>query len=279
MLASISPQVILPRWNSVVAFAIPFLCVLLTSIFLPGNAAAQEEDAAKESLQDSSFPWYDKESDSIRKLTLSPKSTDDYAPPDRNRSMIRIRPPLPTVTANTPGSGWGGLGPFFNWLGIALLVAVCAALIWLIASRFLGQEVRESKVTKVVQAVRKADQVEKLPLNLLITEPGGDFLTMARKFMQSNEFSKAIVYLYAHELLSLDEQHLIRLAKGKTNRQYLRELRPQPSLQQLVEATVLLFEDAFFGKKSISEGQFMVCWNQLSQFEALTKSAQRPEVA
>lgn len=276
MLPIFSPQIVFSRWLRVVALALPLLCILLTGL-IQGNAAAQEEDSAKETLQDSSFPWYDRESDSIRKLTLSPKSTDDYAPPDRNRSTIRIRPQVPNVTVNVP-RGWS-LGPFFNWVGIALLVAVCAALIWVIGTRFLGQEVRESKVTKVVQAVRKADQVEKLPLNLLITEPGGDFLTMARKFMQSNEFSKAIVYLYAHELLSLDEQHLIRLAKGKTNRQYLRELRPQPSLQQLVEDTVLLFEDAFFGKKSISEGQFMVCWNQLSQFEALTKSAQRPEVA
>lgn len=277
MLPIFSSQIVFSRWLRVVALALPLLCILLTGLF-QGNAAAQEEDSAKETLQDSSFPWYDKESDSIRKLTLSPKSTDDYAPPDRNRSTIRIRPTVPTVTVNAPSVGWG-LGPFFNWMGIALLVAVCAALIWVIGTRFLGQEVRESKATKVVQAVRKADQVEKLPLNLLITEPGGDFLSMARKFMQASEFSKAIIYLYAHELLSLDEQHLIRLAKGKTNRQYLRELRPQPPLQQLVEATVLLFEDAFFGKKSISEGQFMVCWNQLSQFEALAKSAQRPEVA
>lgn len=277
MFPSFSPQVVFPRWNNVVAFATLLLCALLASL-VQRDAAAEDKNSAKESFQDSSFPWYDKESDSIRKLTLSPKSTDDYAPPDRNRSTIRIRPTVPTVTVNAPSGGWG-LGPFFNWMGIALLVAVCAALIWVIGTRFLGQEVRESKATKVVQAVRKADQVEKLPLNLLITEPGGDFLSMARKFMQASEFSKAIIYLYAHELLSLDEQHLIRLAKGKTNRQYLRELRPQPSLQQLVEDTVLLFEDAFFGKKSISEGQFMVCWNQLSQFEALAKSAQHPEVA
>ncbi|MGV3609066.1 MAG: DUF4129 domain-containing protein [Planctomycetaceae bacterium] len=277
MRPSFSPQVVFSRWNNVFAFAILLLCALLASL-VQSDVAAQDKNSAKETFQDSSFPWYDKESDSIRKLTLSPKSTDDYAPPDRNRSTIRIRPTVPTVTVNAPSGGWG-LGPFFNWMGIALLVAVCAALIWVIGTRFLGQEVRESKATKVVQAVRKADQVEKLPLNLLITEPGGDFLTMARKFMQASEFSKAIVYLYAHELLSLDEQHLIRLAKGKTNRQYLRELRPQPSLQRLVEDTVLLFEDAFFGKKSISEGQFMVCWNQLSQFDALAKSAQRPEVA
>lgn len=265
------------RWIYAGTFAL--LGVLLASFFLAGIALAQEEDLAKESFQESSFPWYDKDSDSMKKLTLSPKAVDDYAPPDRNRSSIRIRRQLPTFTGNAPASGNWGLSSLFNWLGIAFFVAVCLALIWLIVTRFLGQEIRESKVTKVVQAVRKADQVEKLPLGLVITEPGGDFLAMARKFMQENEFSKAIIYLYAHELLSLDEQHLIRLAKGKTNRQYLRELRPQPSLQTLVEATVLLFEDAFFGKKRISEGQFLICWNQLTQFEALTKSARRPEVA
>ena len=39
------------------------------------------------------------------------------------------------------------------------------------------------------------------------------------------DYGMAIIYAYAYQLVELDQHHAIQLRKGKTNRQYLRELR------------------------------------------------------
>ena len=75
-----------------------------------------------------------------------------------------------------------------------------------------------------------------------------------------------MIYLFSYELVQLDRQHLIRLAKGKTNRQYLRELRQRPPLQAILEPTMIAFEDAFFGRKTLSRERFENCWQRVEEF-------------
>ena len=61
----------------------------------------------------------------------------------------------------------------------------------------------------------------------------------------------------------------IRLTKGKTNRQYLREVGARISLRQLVEQTMIAFEDAFFGRHPLDQTRFESCWFRLGEFDKL----------
>ena len=54
-----------------------------------------------------------------------------------------------------------------------------------------------------------------------------DLLAEARRHYQAGNYGAAIVYLFSFQLVQLDQRQIIRLAKGKTNRQYLREVGPR----------------------------------------------------
>ena len=80
---------------------------------------------------------------------------------------------------------------------------------------------------KVVESRRDADRVEALPFH--VRAASGDFLAEARRLYDAGHYSEAIVYLFSYQLVQLDKHHVIRLAKGKTNRQYVRETRQRPA--------------------------------------------------
>jgi hypothetical protein len=68
--------------------------------------------------------------------------------------------------------------------------------------------------------------------------------------------------------VQLDRHHVIRLAKGKTNRQYLRETRTRPALAEILETTMVAFEDVFFGKHELSRQRFEECHSQFGTFQS-----------
>ena len=66
------------------------------------------------------------------------------------------------------------------------------------------------------------------------------------------------------------------LAKGKTNRQYLRELQARADMAPLLATSMVAFEDVFFGGHSLSRERYEECWQKAMQ---LLESAQRREAA
>jgi Domain of unknown function (DUF4129) len=147
-----------------------------------------------------------------------------------------------------------------------VLVILLGLLAYLVASAFLKDEVTESNVArKVVESRRDVDRVEALPF--AVRRAAGDFLGEARRLYEAGQYSEAIIYLFSFQLVELDKHHLIRLAKGKTNRQYLREVRQRPLVRAILETTMIAFEDAFFGRKTISRERFESCWQRLDEFQ------------
>jgi hypothetical protein len=98
-----------------------------------------------------------------------------------------------------------------------------------------------------------------------------DLLAEARRAYEQGNFGEAIIYLFSHQLLQMDRRHLIRLTKGKTNRQYLREIGPRRTLRQLFEQTMVAFEDVFFGAHVLGRDRFEACWSQLNRFDQLVE--------
>jgi hypothetical protein len=235
---------------------------------VPTLAEELTEEEASEVAQQvlggrSRYPFYDRAKDDVRQLNVVPASHNDSA----NRRSDWEGESAPTTQPTRTAGNWGGsslLGSLLQVLGLTVLVLLLLLLAWFIARTFLKSELTETKVSKVVETSRDVDRVEKLPFQLRKT--AGDFLSEARRLYEAGSYSEAIIYLYSHLLVQLDKHHVIRLAKGKTNRQYAREARARPLLKEILDRTMIAFEDVFFGHHELSRQQFEDCWQRLDEF-------------
>ena len=210
-------------------------------------------------MRQADFPWYDAAQDELRRFDVQP-------PKDlKNRhSRWQTTPPK-----NVRMPSW--LWTLLEVLGWTLLVAAITLLVVALVRAYLldaSGSAAEADTAAAETAKRgDADRVESLPFALKAAQ--SDLLEEARRCYESGDYGQAIVYLYSYQLVQLDKCQCIRLAKGKTNRQYLRELRLQPALFRLLERTMVAFEDVFFGRHTLDRGRFESCWDGVGQFHQL----------
>jgi hypothetical protein len=185
------------------------------------------------------YPWYDAKTDGIRR--------------------VEVKQPW---SVNLP------IGSFLQcaaWVVVALLLA---GAVYLLARAFSRRERGKARLSEEVAG--RADRVESLPLSP--ADRRRDLLAEAQRCRERGDYARAIVFLFSHQLLQLDKHGRIRLARGKTNRQYLREIGPLPALRGLVEQTTLVFEGVFFGHRRIERPAFEACWSRLEEFDSLVSS-------
>jgi hypothetical protein len=169
------------------------------------------------------------------------------------------------------------LGEAIYYLFVFALVAFFVGLFFLAVVYFtLGSSPfsRQSRQIKMGQI--DLARIEMLPLQLDQQSFSGDPLAEARRFAAAGDFNKAVLYLYAYQLLSCDHARLIHLQRGKTNRVYLEELKPHPKLQQLVEQTVSAFELVYFGKREATQAVFDRLASQIETYQQLLQWAMSP---
>ncbi|MHB1033256.1 MAG: DUF4129 domain-containing protein [Pirellulales bacterium] len=199
------------------------------------------------------YPWYDSQTDGIRRIDV--REPYDWSFLDSWRANI----PWPATA--------------MEWIAWLLLAATLAAITYLLIRAYLGRR----KATQVEEAPAApkteedlAARIEALPFPVRRTD--GDFLGEARRNYQEANFAEAIVYFFSYQLLELDRNQLIRLARGKTNRQYLRQLAPRRPLRAILEQTMVAFEDVFFGNHPLDRTRFEGCWSRLDEFQSLLKA-------
>jgi hypothetical protein len=229
-------------------------------------ATGTESQAAVESGRDAlrggwtgeRYPWYDSSQDDLRRVKVQPPS-DFWA------------------------RFWRWLGSFdfnFSLLGFSfslfqviayLLIAVLLGVLIYVLTRIYirRQQLAVRAALEDAPAVVRVADIEALPPP--VRQHVGELLARAMQLYQEGRYSEAIVYLFSHELLELDKSQMIRLARGKTNRQYLKELGSRRPLREVVERTMVVFEDAFFGDYTIDRARFESCWSQLDVFNRLVR--------
>ncbi|HWB13593.1 MAG TPA: DUF4129 domain-containing protein [Pirellulales bacterium] len=229
----------------------------------PLSTAADEADGVeqgRQALDRERFPWYDKQADAPR--------------------PVHVDVPWNITTSNRksnfPSWNLGGIG-IGEWLAILVLTAALVALVWLLMRAYLNRE--ETVVTvdsaRVRQAaVDDAARIEALPFR--IRRRDIDLLDEARRLYEAGKYGEAMVYLFSYQLVEMDRHQVIRLAKGKTNRQYLRDLRRQPSLREIIERSMVAFEEVFFGGHVLDRARFEAVWHQLGQFTSFVTQQARP---
>jgi hypothetical protein len=233
------------------------LCLLVLVVSSAAGAAEGDPSVTSggEVLQARvQIPWYDADADALQPVTLQEPWRLDWL--------------LDWLGA----LGW--LAEPLTIAGIIVVVVVLLILGWYVFRTFRQRGGSTARVAKLDSLVA-TDRVEALPF--LRQRSHHDLLGQARRHYEAGNYSEAIIYLFSHELVELDRCSLVRLAKGKTNRQYLREAKHAAPLAGLLERTMVTFEEAFFGQKTLDRAGFEVCWNQLGHFEnLLVQSRQSP---
>lgn len=232
---------------------------LLTLAAPAATAAAMAEAdgsvaAGREALsQWGRYPWYDKAGDDLQPIELTEPWDWSWLLDWLN---FRVGP---------VGGSW-------DWLHTAawvLIALVLALLGWFL---FRAYQRRSPAVPALVEPEGESPEEERRRYEALPEAAGRRRTGLreeSRRHYLAGNYDEAIVYLFSHQLVFLDRNERIHLARGKTNRQYLRELGPRGLLPHLLAQTAVAFEDVFFGGQSIGRERFESCWNQLDQFETM----------
>lgn len=220
--------------------------------------------------------WFDAKTGKITPVAARKNGIDVS---DRHSSVA-------TPDTRTNSAWWdslsGLLSKVFSWLfegwltilgvSLVLLAILAGFLVWRYGSN--GDGFFRSRETKDVLAhEREKAKIQDLPFEIEQTAMG--LLGQAAKLRAAGDYSKAIVYLFSHVLVEMDGARCIRLARGKTNRIYLRELRGREILKSFTNQLVQAFEFAFFGKHQLSQESFEAIWQQLPVFEESLKHVER----
>lgn len=236
----------------------PFVICLVA---LLGFCWFQTPSLAAQDLK--SMPWIDQDSGE-----LIPHGVQERQPAlTRDRTSI----PEKLVKKASPATNWnfGGLG-FLSAFGPAMvygfLFLAAALLIGLMIWIFMNSRIDIGSGNDISRPDRSlAESIRQLPFEMDATQ--GDFRQQAHSAYQAGDFRKALIFLFSHVLVTLDQEKLVRLKKGKTNRQYLRELSPSPQLAGYYGDVMVPFEQTFFGDYPITKDVFEQCWQGLHEFQ------------
>jgi Domain of unknown function (DUF4129) len=217
---------------------------------------------ARDALSEGDYPWYDADADRVRPVWPAEHSWV--------RSLFRRIERFFDRIARWLGwrsSSARGLRANFRAPGTLLLVAMLAAFVtgllvlWLRLGGAAADQTGEQ--AKVGTAARLAD----LPAG--IRPSGGDPWAEALLRAQRGDLAGAVVCLFAHQLIRLDQLGLIRIVPGRTGRQYVKGLR-DPELADCAQATLALFESVYYGHRVPSSEAFERVWQRAQAFENRT---------
>ena len=194
------------------------------------------------------LPWYDPQTDALRRRELE---INEEKPVEESKSS----PEMP--------SGTLGVLEILVWiLAAALVFIICYALIM----AYLKRETQSLSPTSRGQSQGALDKGRVGALPVLLPKTNDNLLDVARRFYEQGNYRDAIIHLYSHELLELDKARVIRLVRGKTNRQYLKETGRHARLKSLLEASMVAFEDVYFGAYELTRARFESCWRAVDEF-------------
>ncbi|HEV7279763.1 MAG TPA: DUF4129 domain-containing protein [Pirellulaceae bacterium] len=241
---------------------------------------AEPQEAGKKGLESRvAPPWYSAEEDEAVPVGLD-KDQEPYRNPvdPGNRASDWVRTPAPTAAGGTGGT-WSPLAglPLTELIWVALATAfllLAGLLIFALIKARMGDaegEAGDDAGEEEEDPISVQERIERLPFDL--RQGVVDFLDEARRLAAAGKYEEALVYLFSHALVQLDRSHRIRLAKGKTNRQYVSEIESSPPLAQLLSELADDFEGVFFGKYPLSQAKYEQNLDRIERFRALLQQA------
>ena|GEM_PF-1318257 len=222
-------------------------------------------EAVRRAFADESFPWYDAKAERVKPVLPSP---DLYSP--RLDGFFR-----------SIGRWFEGVARWFRWLnrwkipgvgaagdllviGLFLLGLTLVLVILLELLRRYRPAPADDALTRPSKSTGTTARIEGLPAGVGFDV--NDPLAEARRLRDLGDLSGAVVYLFAHQLLSLDRVKQVRLVPGRTGRQLVRSVVDR-NLRRCVEPTLRLFEAVYYGHHAPSPRGFEAAWALAQEFE------------
>ena len=222
------------------------------------------------------MPWLDPDTGELAPVGIEERH--HAITHDRNSIPKKIVKPKKPTNWNPNWNMGGGGGGGFAGAGSALIygggsiavLLLLALIVWIFMnSRIdMGSEKISARPDRTL-----AESIRHLPFEMDVKK--GDFRQQAQAAYQAGDFRMALVFLFSHVLVTLDQAKLVRLKKGKTNRQYLRELSPSKSLVNYYGDVMVPFEQTFFGDYPITKDVFEDCWKGLDEFQNSVDAARQ----
>lgn len=254
---------------------------LATEAEPPASEPATAEASAKaaEALRSlGSSPWYDPQEDQLQPVPVKPVQDDSI-----HRDSRWLPKPAKVARPKTT-TGIGGLGLIRgSELAWALLVLLLIGVVGLLVYAFSKIDHEPDLATSARSGTARDESSEQLAARMeqLPEELRGqtnDLRGEAERLMQSGRYDRAIICLFGHQLLQLDRHQMIRLARGKTNRQYVREATHHGAPASILRETMQTFEASYFGRHGVPADRFAYLWQQNLRLEELLQ-AHRTEAA
>lgn len=251
------------RWIVLAMVAYAAAPILCPEALCPTAAADAVEEAF---TKGGGAPWFDPDQDDVRPVPIRNKP-----PHAKHRFSSWSWTEQPARNA-TPAQWPDWIGTALTWLlGAALVALVVAIIYWIV--RYLRQ--RQAPLPDAGPGEEWGEEkIQELPFELA-SRPS-DFMAAAREAFESGQWRQAVILMYSEQLMHLDRFEWIRLAKGKSNRQYLREIRSFPELRQLLRESVWLFEDVYFGDHEPTPDEARTMWERT--LELKKQYSHRPDL-
>lgn len=260
------------------SFVLRIILMQLALCFAFGSTCiARSESPDDIALKRGSDPvWYSPEKRALVPVTpISRNSIDASDRFDRIASSNKTEP----KSYSWMTEFFEGLLEFFrNTWHIVLIVVLVAAVTLVIFLLVRIQNLVEAPNRQLSGATSVATQQRKVTdLPFELDSPDIPLFQLVEQYRARGDYSKAIVYLYSLMLIELDAVGLIRLAKGKTNWTYLRELTPRQHENAFATKVVYWFEHVFFGKHNMDAHAFESLWATFPQFNERLKEARKEQ--
>ncbi|MDO4551099.1 MAG: hypothetical protein Q4C96_07595 [Planctomycetia bacterium] len=265
-----------------------FVLILFSPCYaevLPQEDSGQGVQEVGECLQKNiyrSYPWYNLHKDSLQPVPIY--EARDVKDVSSEKDNI--------------GKFFAYALQIFMYFMLVVVAGIFLFAIFYWVKNMLGN-MRSGK-TSIMEKEEVKRRTEALPEE--IQTENGDYARLAEEAYARGDYRLAIIYLFAFQLLKLDEYHRIHLLKGRTNRQYQKALRHSlkkqftdhreaisvnaseearlqlekyrqlgSKLEHIFSETMILFEEIFYGNHVPKQDKVEWCFIHLNHFQEILR--------
>jgi len=245
--------------------------ILLSLLLLPfglvhaADAGTESREFVRSALAHGKYPWYDAARDRVQPLDIS-RTGDSSWLHSVGEWIDRVFQKVGEFFARVAGSlNLPTFGSSGNLLPFALIVIGGILLVVLIWRLWNSAGFSTNGDSSGREKVGRAGRIISLPEEFdsaMAKDPWSEADARRRR----GDYSGAVIYLFAHQLLELDRLGVVRLTPGGTGRKYVTSVR-DPEFRGPLSATLDLFEQAYYGHKRISAPSFDRVWESAQNFQ------------
>jgi hypothetical protein len=200
----------------------------------------------RSALEKGGYPWYDAKADAAKPI-WPPREWD-----------------LDWLDRWFRGKSGDWLNLAGNWVAFVLVMIGLVILLLVLLQLWRLYRPAADDLLGSVRGPGTASRIEGLPEGLRpeTLDPWAE----AVRCRERGDYARAVICLFAHQLLTLDRLRHLRLVPGRTGRQLVRAI-PDAQFRGWVEPTLRLFEAVYYGHRSPTAESFEPVWIAAEAFQ------------